>query len=249
VEQIAEARRAKTMASLITISRQYGSQGELVAEEIAWLLKANYLDKEIISLAANRAGVAESLVAERDERQGSSRVERAIRLVAETLARSAALEVSPYDIVQRFDQGLSTTELIDKKGYLKLPASQTLDDKRYLELVTGVMNSLAQSGNAVVMGRGGNMILRDAPNVLRVFIVAPLEVRVRRVMEEEGVDAQVAARGVNRVDASRADFLKRMFKANWEDPANYDLVVNTGKCSVEYVARLIANTAWDWERQ
>jgi CMP/dCMP kinase len=237
------------MASLITVSRQYGSHGEKIAEEVAWLLKANYLDKEIISLAAKRAGLAESLVAERDERQGSSRVERAIRLVAESLARSAALEVSPYDIVQRFDQGLSTTELIDEKGYLQLPASQRLDDKQYLELVTGVMNSLAQAGNAVVMGRGGNMILRDAPNVLRVFIVAPLENRVRQVMEEEGVDAQVAARGVNRVDASRADFIKRMFKAEWNDPANYDLVINTGKTSVEYAARLIANTAWDWYRQ
>jgi cytidylate kinase len=245
---VTKEKRREKMASLITISRQYGSDGERVAEEVAWLLKASYMDKEIIRLAANRAGLAESVVAERDENSGGS-VAKTLRIVAESLARSAALEVSPYDIVLRYDQGLPTTRLREEKTYLELPSNRTLDDKKYLEIVTGVMTDLAGAGNAVVIGRGGNLILQSFPNILRVFVVAPLEVRVSRVMEQEGLSRQKAIERVQRMDANRAAFIKRMFAAEWDDPNNYDLVVNTSRSSIEYTARLIANTAWDWHKK
>jgi cytidylate kinase len=223
------------MANLVTVARQHGSQGEVVAQEVARLLEANYLDRQLIALAAQRAGVTESAVAERDEKV-QSRTERVLRIAMDSLVRGASAEAYPdYLMVARYGD--------------EVPASQEVDEKRYRELIAGVMKGLAQAGNAVVMGRGGNILLKDVPGVLRVFVVAPLEARVRRVMEQEGVDAQEATRRIHRVDGNRSAFIKQLVKAEWDDPANYDLVVNTGRCSVEYAARLIANTAWDWEKQ
>jgi cytidylate kinase len=220
------------MARLITVARQHGSQGELVAQEVARLLEANFLDKEIIGLAAQRAGVAESAVAERDERTFSV-TEHVLRMVAESLAHNAVPDAYP-DYLQ-----MARYEGED-------PGTQRMDPQHYLELITGVMKDLAQAGNAVVMGRGGNIILKDAPGVLRVFVVAPLEVRVRRVMEQEGVDAREATRRIHRVDGNRAAFIKQLVQAEWDDPANYDLVVNTSRCPTGYIAQLIADAARDW---
>jgi cytidylate kinase len=220
------------MANLVTVARQHGSQGEVVAQEVARLLKANYLDKELIAMAAQRAGVAESVVVERDERVLTG-TEKVLRIVMESMVRGASAEAYPdYLMVARYGD--------------EVPASQEVDEKRYRELIAGVMKGLAQAGNAVVMGRGGNILLKDVPGVLRVFVVAPLEARVRRVMEQEGVDAQEATRRIHRVDGNRSAFIKQLVKADWDDPANYDLVVNTSRCPVGYIAQLIAEAARHW---
>ena len=228
--------------AIITIARQYGSGGRFVGQEVARLLRADYVDKEIIRLAAQRAGVAEEVVAQRDERP-ITRGERIARMIQTFLESSAAtgsagdpfLGTTGADILLSRTYGESTTP------------SPDVDDKRYFELISGVIKDLAQTGNIVILGRGGNMILKDVPRVLRALVIAPFEIRLRRVMEREHLNATEATKLINQMDANRAAFTKQFFKVERTDPLNYDLVLNTAKYSFELAARLITDVARDLE--
>ena len=89
------------------------------------------------------------------------------------------------------------------------------------------------------MGRGAQAILREAPDVLHVRIEAPTDVRTQRIMEEARVDEDEARRFIMRKDRATAEYLGRFFDIDWENPALYHLVLNTGKLSVEAAAQII----------
>ncbi len=223
------------MSIIVTIARQHGSGGRQIGQEVARLLKANYVDRQLISLAAERAGVAEEALAEWDERP-VGRGERAIRLVTHSLVRGSAAAVY--------------TDYPYLGGYVEVPPEgEQVDEKRYLNLISGVMKELAAAGSTVIVGRGASMLLKDMPNVLRVLVVAPMPARVRRVMERDQLSAEEAAREIARLDKNRRNFVRQLFKVEWIDPMNYDLVVNTGKYSPELAARLIADVAMDLQGQ
>jgi cytidylate kinase len=71
--------------------------------------------------------------------------------------------------------------------------------------------------------------------------VAPIEVRVKRVMQDLKLDQETAKQEIARFDNSSRKFIKRYFKADWEDPECYDLVINTGHLSFEAAASIVVN--------
>lgn len=232
------------MAVIVTIARQYGSGGRSIGQQVAGILKANYVDKELISLAAKRAGVAEEAVARRDERPVTRR-DRIIGMIQAYLESSATIATAEaFGGYVRDDAATDILLSLPSRGSI-----EELDHKRYLELISGVMKDLAQSGSIVIIGRGGNVILKDLPNVLRVLVVAPFDVRIRQVMEREGLSADASAKLVSQMDAERRAFVKQFFKLDWSDPINYDIVLNTGKYSSEFAARLIADAARELEKR
>lgn len=87
-------------------------------------------------------------------------------------------------------------------------------------------------------GRGGNFALKDT-NALRVRIVAPDDMRCKVVQKDKGLNADDAKKLMVSIDANRRAFIRRYFNADTQDPANYDLVLNTGKISVEKAVSII----------
>ncbi len=219
------------MTLAVTIARQYGSGGRQIAQQVARELNASYVDKELISMAAQRLGVTEEDVAHWDERPVSWR-ERALWSILEAMARSAGSEA--YTDYLALGGNSSATPYA-------MPGS--LDEKRYIQLMSGLMQELAHQGNVVIMGRGGNMLLKDWPGVLRVFIIAPFEVRRDRVMQQDQMSAEQAADLIRRTDNQRQAFIRQYFKVEWSDAVNYDLVLNTGKYSLDLAARFIIDAA------
>ena len=66
-----------------------------------------------------------------------------------------------------------------------LPIEQfPLDDTRYLQALEYVVKELARSPSLVILGRGSQFILKGYPGVLHVLVVAPIEVRVKRIMQD-----------------------------------------------------------------
>ena len=80
-----------------------------------------------------------------------------------------------------------------------------------------VMLGLAQNESCVMIGRCADFILRDRPNVLRVFIHAPEEVRVRRVMQRHNLSEAEARRHMRQVDKRRADYYRAFTGSDWRD--------------------------------
>jgi cytidylate kinase len=91
----------------------------------------------------------------------------------------------------------------------------------------------AERGNAVIMGRFSTLLLRPVSHVLAVRVCAPLEARVRRVMERHAIERARALRMIKAYDEGVRARVKEFFDVDWRDPLRYDLTVNTERLSLE----------------
>jgi len=91
----------------------------------------------------------------------------------------------------------------------------------------------------VIMGRGGNFLLKDIPSALRVRIIAPIDKRVERIMARESVDRETARWLAEKTDNERACFIRSIYGRDWDDPNEYDIICDTGKRDEEEIIKLI----------
>jgi len=115
--------------------------------------------------------------------------------------------------------------------------------KKFLHFLEAVIYDYARKGKVIVVGRGGQVLLKDLPGVLHVRIIAPFEVRLRRFIEQEGGEEKQAARVLRRSDRDSAGFIRSFFDVDWDDPTLYDLVMNTQKLSVDTAVKMILDSA------
>ncbi len=106
-------------------------------------------------------------------------------------------------------------------------------------LVQNFIRGTHGQGGAVILGRGGQVALRDMPDVLHVRVVAPLEIRIRRTQESEGLTADEAREQVSVSDQASAGYVKHYYNADPADPSLYDLVINTSKITPVVAADLV----------
>ncbi|MDH4265236.1 MAG: cytidylate kinase-like family protein [Deltaproteobacteria bacterium] len=203
--------------SIVTIRGQLGSGAHEIGRQIADRLHTDYVDREIIAEVAARLQRQEQEVLAK-EMPPSSLLGR----IAEALEHSSSLEVG-------FEGAY-------------LPAWQIpLNDSRYLQALESVVRDLARSQSLVIRGRGSHFILKDYPRTLHVLVVAPLEVREKRVMQNLKLDQEAAKQEIARLDSSSRKFIKRYFKAELEDPGCYDLVINTEHLSFQAAASIVVD--------
>lgn len=89
------------------------------------------------------------------------------------------------------------------------------------------IKQIADMGSCVIVGRAADYVLRDHKNVLRVFLYAPEEYRVNKVMEMYGDSREAGRKSIARSDAARAAYYKSVSGRTWGDPHEYDLCLNT----------------------
>ncbi len=102
--------------------------------------------------------------------------------------------------------------------------------------------------NVVVMTRGGNILLRNIPHVLRIFMTAPFEARVQRIVEREEVSPQIAAMMARKADREMAVTIQQVEGANWMDPTEYDRVVDTSRKDWDAIAGSLKNDLLEREK-
>ena len=113
----------------------------------------------------------------------------------------------------------------------------------YREALFSTMAAIAQHGEAVILGRGGNIVLEGARDSLRVRLIAPQSVRVARVAEDLSIGAAEADKLVRLTDRERRSFIKKQFDRDIEDPCLYDLVINTAGMTTSEVVSMIWQAA------
>ncbi len=106
-----------------------------------------------------------------------------------------------------------------------------------------IMREAAMEGNVVIVGRGGNMELRERSDTLNVRIIAHRKTRIDRVRQEYGVDEVRAIKMLKQSDKERSEYVKHFFLMDPSDPKLYDIVINTSRISPDAAARLIAQAA------
>jgi len=101
---------------------------------------------------------------------------------------------------------------------------------------------LARLGNVILIGRGASFITSRMEHAVHIRFVAPLEVRVRHLMDITGMKREQALEYAHISDRARKRYVQRYFDAAIDDPLNYDLVLNTGRVSFQTAACLIVKT-------
>ncbi len=120
------------------------------------------------------------------------------------------------------------------------PARWTLVEK-----ISETILQLAQMGNAILVGRGANVIIGFIPNAVHVRLVASVEKRVQYCQEHYNFSPEQAAEYVKQTDQGRVHFLKRHFNRNIDDPSLYHLVINTDAVTPDEAASVTGRLVLD----
>ena len=103
-----------------------------------------------------------------------------------------------------------------------------------------VIKKIAEQGSCVIVGRAADYVLRSNANLLRVFIYAPEEYRINRIMQVYGDDYENAKRHIKRSDDARASYYKNISGLTWGDRRNYDLMINSSIGIEESAQRIVS---------
>lgn len=101
-----------------------------------------------------------------------------------------------------------------------------------------IIRKIAENGSCVIVGRAADFVLSDRKDVVRIFIHAPLEYRIGRVMEVYGDTREEAERNIARADTARASYYKNISGLNWGGEENYELILDSST-GVEQTAEII----------
>jgi len=186
---------------VVTISRQYGAGGIRVAADVAKALRFRAVDREIAEETARRVGMDPGVVEALDERAPAIMEELGFVLNA----------APPLGV------GLVTEPV----------ASLAVDDRALCETTRAVILSMADAGGFVIVGRGGQAILRGRPDACHLALVADLEVRVKRIMSWQDVDEAEARKRCRRFDHERAGYVRKYYGVDIADPALYHAMLDT----------------------
>lgn len=90
-----------------------------------------------------------------------------------------------------------------------------------------VIRKIADEGSCVIVGRAAEYVLREYTNVINIFIYAPTEYRIQRVMQVYGDSLEEARKNIRRSDEARAAYYKNISGQTWGDRHNYDLLIDS----------------------
>jgi cytidylate kinase len=121
--------------------------------------------------------------------------------------------------------------------------------QRYFDALGTLMTDLAARGDVLLVGRGGSRFLRDHSRAFHVHVVAPAEERVRRVMQHRWVREALARQLIAQSDEQRRRFYEGYFGAQWSDPLEYHITVNTGRLGPAAVDAVVLAAGRHWGRR
>jgi cytidylate kinase len=201
---------------VVCISRTLGSGAEEIGLKVAEQLGFRYVDDEIVERAARMVQVDPQVVAKAEHRQPLvDRILEWISLSSETAVRSAG----------------SATHA---------PLLVTED---YRAIIRGVVYETAKKGDVVIMAHAASVAAATLRGVLRVLLTASEDTRVKRIAAAQELGTEDALRAVRESDAERAEYFKRFYQIDEEQPTHYDLLISTDVLTPEQAAGAIVAAA------
>ncbi|HZZ64424.1 MAG TPA: cytidylate kinase-like family protein, partial [Candidatus Baltobacteraceae bacterium] len=159
------------------------------------------------------------------------------------------LHTSPQAVESAEDLGKSMSERMLRALESGTPeiaqtAGSTFDEDCLREIQEAV-REYAATGRVIIVGRGANAILGGRDEVLRVFMHAPRDWRMRRLVEEHHVDERSALVEIDRIDRAREQYMRVYYGVQWGGAQNYDMSLNTSAFGLQATAGLIAAAVHD----
>src|SRR5579863_9224253 len=169
------------MIRILTVEREYGSGGGEIAQLLAKQLGWKLWDQDLTEEIARLAHCSKAIVQVREERT----------------------DPLYYRLFKSFLRG-------SYEGSLNAHKLNVVDSESILKITERVVRHAAKAGDCVIVGRGSQHFLRNRPDTLRIFLYAPREAKVRRLLDRGKSDKE-AQQLVDSVDRERADFIQKYF--------------------------------------
>jgi cytidylate kinase len=185
------------MITIVTIEREYGSGGGDIAQLLATRLGWKLWDQQLTEEIARLANCPKSIVEVREERT----------------------DPLYYRLFKSFLRG-------SYEGSLNAHKLNLVDSETILKFTQRVVEHAAKRGNSVIVGRGSQHFLRNRQDTLRVFLYAPKEAKVQRLLTR-GKDQNEAEHLADSVDQERAEFIQKYFGVKWPARNLFHAMINT----------------------
>jgi len=198
------------MIRIITVEREYGCGGGEIAQLLAHDLGWKLWDHLLTEEIAQNARCPEVVVEKREERN----------------------DPLYYRLLKSFMRG-------SYEGSQNVHKVNLVDSECIMKFTKQLILQVASSGNSVIVGRGSQHFLQDRDDTLRVFLYAPREEKVRRLITRGKSEAD-AEEHVDTVDRDRKEYIRKYFHMEWPNLPLYHILLNTASGD-EIVVRTILN--------
>ncbi|MGD0947777.1 MAG: cytidylate kinase family protein [Candidatus Binatia bacterium] len=163
--------------------------------------------------------------------------------LAQCLSTTLDYPIVARDVLVAAAKKLDVSEETLTKKIVRGPGvweSLTSNRRLYVVAVQAALAEHLDKGNLVYHGHAGHLLLKGVPTVLRVRLIAPLEMRVRSVMERQHLNREAAVEYITKVDHERIRWTQFIYGVDWSDPSIYDLVINLENMSIQTACATIA---------
>ena len=201
------------MDRVITIGRELGSGGRTVGKEVARILQIPYYDRELIDEAAKESGLSSDFIENNEQEITSS-------------------------FLYNLAMGNSYTY-----GMLGLGGTNSMPLTMQVFLAQQKVIQKFATSPCVIVGRCADFILRERQDILKVFIYASMEDRIKRAVEEYGYSQKKALDVITKSDKGRARHYATFTEWDWSDRRNYDMMLNAAALGVDPAAQMICQAA------
>lgn len=128
-------------------------------------------------------------------------------------------------------------------GTFEPSAESYVSDKGLFQLQSEAIRNIAELGSAIIVGRCSDYILRDMGCTLDVFLTAPEQVRIGRIVERTGLSDEKAGALITSMDRNRSEYYNYYTFGNWGVASNYDLCLDTSILGIDGTADFIIEFA------
>lgn len=202
---------------VIAITRTSGSGATHIGRILAKNLGVELYDRNLLRLASDESGIREELFAMADENQ-------------------------KQNLLFRVSQKVYTG--VYKGGVIAPEKEDFTSNNNLFNYQAKVLQDLADVSSYVVIGRAADYVLRDKPNLVRVFIYASREKCIQKEMDRQKIDWKKADKFITKTDKYRRDYYRYFTGQEWENMKNYDLCINTTTMTYEQAADAIQDFAF-----
>jgi len=198
--------------AVITISREFGAGGKTLATKLAEKTGYTVVDQEIIEKVAREANVSTDWI-------------KSIENESRGWLTKFMFGKGPYRL------GYADPVVRQQDGYI--------DGHIYVELLHKIMPKIADEGDTIIVGRGGQYILRDREDTFHLLLVAKFEDRIRFMEETYKMSARQASMIVERMGKRRANLFQYFGMRDYNLPLYYHSVLNMSKVSMEKALEVV----------
>ena len=197
--------------AVITISKEFGTEGEKVASMAAEKLGYEYIGKKLVADIAKELNISESEAA--------------------TFHKTSQSQILRF--LDRYTCSIIKRVVDREHG--------CLDDKNYYEVTKKLVQNVYEAGNVIILGWGSQCLLKGKSDTLHVHLIKDNSLKVKAVMVSENLSQKAAEAFVEREEGDLREYIRQYFNEDWNAAYLYDLIIDMGKIPVEKAVDMICD--------